>query len=326
MKLTSKQPLKEVQRPEAEISIGLSPQNTTPQAEEVSEEERAEREQLFKDFHDHMWELRKSSYEEADKLILTLSSAFLGLSLTFLKDIAPNASANVINSLVTSWIAFGIAIGAVLLSHFVGRKSFDLEVDHADQYYREYKDECCNAKNGWITLTSIFNAIGALAFLVGMGLTIYCVSSHMHNGGHIMSNQKTPATTEPATSAISTTPAGMPSPSRESANSVGTEKTPQQKDPQAAKAPQSQAGSADSGSTAHPLRRLRNSHPSVYKSAIPPKMIAVKKRPVSSDSAKPDPQETATAQNAQDGTSNSVTKEQLPTDVSKKGSLPHLPQ
>lgn len=87
------------------------------------DEERAKerREQLYKAW-DEVNNRQLSNSQIFGKSILSLSSAGLGLSLAFIKNIVPQNQVNDVHFLHWSWTAFIIAIAATLFSFFTSQR------------------------------------------------------------------------------------------------------------------------------------------------------------------------------------------------------------
>ena len=98
--------------------------------------------------------------EHYDKWLLTISSGALGLSIAFVRDIAPEPIVDTKYWLVIAWSAFLSSIISTMLSLLVSQKAF--------QSYREHIDsEASVYKNYWGTGTTILNWLSLVLFTVG---------------------------------------------------------------------------------------------------------------------------------------------------------------
>ena len=71
-----------------------------------------------------------------DTAVLTLSSAFLALSVTFIKDVvSPIATANWLPLLYVSWFSFCGAIISTVCSFTIGQHGYKTLRDAAERYY-----------------------------------------------------------------------------------------------------------------------------------------------------------------------------------------------
>lgn len=109
-----------------------------------------------------------SNSENADRAVLTVSTAALGFSLAFLKDVVPLHSATHVWILYSSWALFGLAILLTLASFFTSQKAIDDQLQIAHEYYIERKEHLVEAKSEFATVTVRLNAAGAVAFVCGL--------------------------------------------------------------------------------------------------------------------------------------------------------------
>lgn len=136
---------------------------------------------MFTEYRDHLWTLRQSNIEHSDNLILTLSSAILGLSISFVKDIVPLARAAHLWCLVTSWSLLVAAIMSTLVSYWSGRRNMDLQIHFAEQYYLHERKEYFNKANCWKKITGWCNMVSGWTFSAGVVLLVYFVSLNLFN-------------------------------------------------------------------------------------------------------------------------------------------------
>lgn len=77
-----------------------------------------------------------------DTSILTLSSAFLGLSVAFIKDvISPLSTASYLPVLYCSWVSFCIAIIVTVCSFMIGQRGYKKLLDGAERYYLKQEED-----------------------------------------------------------------------------------------------------------------------------------------------------------------------------------------
>lgn len=126
-----------------------------------------------------LWSQRSASVDKIDNIVLTISGAFLGLSITFLKDIVQPAPPSHPEILWWSWAAFTLAIALVFLSHYSSYCACGYELKRNEFYFVKRIDEVLNLSNGWQTVTQIFNISAALIFLVGITLSADFVKINM---------------------------------------------------------------------------------------------------------------------------------------------------
>lgn len=111
-----------------------------------------------------------------DNAILTLSSAALGLSLTFIKNIVPIEKIDLLFCLFISWGLFGAAIISTIISYLVSQRAINIQLDHAYKYYIEGNDEFLNAENTCAKWTDCLNLCSGLFFIFAVVITISFVA------------------------------------------------------------------------------------------------------------------------------------------------------
>ncbi|MCH9691143.1 MAG: hypothetical protein K0U59_03625 [Gammaproteobacteria bacterium] len=110
---------------------------------------RTEEEQKIADkqhafYKGELYKRELSNSEAYDKAILSLSSAGLAISLTFIKFIVPLDKAVHLVFLKSSWILFLLSVTFVICSFLVGNKAIQFHLECAEQYYIDGKaDALC---------------------------------------------------------------------------------------------------------------------------------------------------------------------------------------
>jgi len=122
---------------------------------------------------------QNSNSEKYDSSILTLSSAGFGLSITLLKDVIPLNECLNPWLLITSWILFGSAILCTIISFQASQAAIRKNLDHAEKYYLEKKDEFQNKGNGWISVTDWLNVGSGTFFIAAIVCTAIFVSVNL---------------------------------------------------------------------------------------------------------------------------------------------------
>ena len=146
---------------------------------------------MFTQFRDHLWTLRQSNIEKSDNLILTLSAAILGISLTFVKDIVSLERAIDLNILIIAWTLLGFTIISTLLSYWTGRNENEAQVTIAEKYYIKRDTEAFDEINPWKKRTNICNNTSSWCFSVAVVLLIFFVSANLIKE-HTYLNKKKP--------------------------------------------------------------------------------------------------------------------------------------
>ncbi len=112
-----------------------------------------------------------SNSENYDKAVLSLSTIFLGLSLTFLKDFVSIQQVVCPCLLYYSWITFGIAILSTIVSFWVSQYAINVQLKKAEDYYLNDVKDALN-KSWSAKITDWVNIISGVLFVLGVSLTI----------------------------------------------------------------------------------------------------------------------------------------------------------
>lgn len=176
----------------------------------MSDEDKKKRQELYAQTRQDLLMRLLSNSEKYDGAILTLSLGALGVSITYIKDIVPANSADHIVCLITSWIFFGAAVIATMISFHTSQWGIRTQLKYAEEYYLNRKDEFLKRRNIFAIATTALNTLSAVLFVIAIGLTIYFVSSNLINsqkkeifmterkniqeGAEIPSMQKAPVT------------------------------------------------------------------------------------------------------------------------------------
>lgn len=133
-----------------------------------------ERRKEFERLQAEICERQRSNSASFDKYILTLSSSGLAISVTaFLNDSANSC----VVILFGSWICFFITISVALAAFFVSNKALDRQLEIAQRYYIDLKDESFETPNGWSVLNTYLNGAAGVLFLIAlMFLVLYAAT------------------------------------------------------------------------------------------------------------------------------------------------------
>lgn len=127
---------------------------------------------VYLPYRTHLLDALKSSSEHYDRGILTLSTAVLGLSIAFIKDIVPLPQATAVSLLTASWFLFALTVLSTLISFLVAHKALSVQLYNADQYYLKSKEDYFNKKNKWSSATVWLNLLSGTLFVSGIVLTV----------------------------------------------------------------------------------------------------------------------------------------------------------
>lgn len=133
----------------------------------------------YRQFYEVIAKRQLSNNEAFDKAILSLSSAGLGLTLTFFKFVVPAAQATSLNHIKWAWALFVAAIICTLVSYYTSNRALAIELKHAEKYYLE-DDESFEAKNNPASnVTEILNVVAGLLFIGAIVRTVLFVMSNL---------------------------------------------------------------------------------------------------------------------------------------------------
>ena len=145
--------------------------------------------ELYVEHQKQTWADCQSASDEFDKSILTYSSAGLGVSMAFIKDIVPLAKAVALPLLYGSWIAFGVAILVTIGSYWLSIHAQRTHLEHLRRYYLEKQPEYLNAKNPASSWVGVFRWVSGICFLLAIAGTIVFSILNVAESRH-MSDQK----------------------------------------------------------------------------------------------------------------------------------------
>ena len=128
--------------------------------------------ELYVEHQKQTWADCQSASDEFDKSVLTYSSAGLGVSLAFIKDIVPLARAVALPLLYGSWIAFGVTILITIGSYWLSIHAQRTHLEHLRKYYLDKQPEYLNARNRAASWVGAFRWISGVCFLLAIAGTI----------------------------------------------------------------------------------------------------------------------------------------------------------
>lgn len=134
-----------------------------------------ERQRIYEEYRKDLLARQLSNAQNFDKAILSLSTAGLGFSLAFIKDIIPFSKAAYLGLLLYSWYLFGGAIILTLVSFHSSQIGIDNQLILAERYYLKCEADALK-KTGWDTATTWLTRISGIFFLTAISLTIAFVS------------------------------------------------------------------------------------------------------------------------------------------------------
>jgi uncharacterized membrane protein len=135
--------------------------------------------ELFAEARKDLLARELSNAERFDSAILTLSTAALGVSLAFIKDVVALQSAERVAWLIGSWWLFGCAIVTTLLSFVASQLGLRRQLRLAEEYYLGGQEESLNARNAPARATDWLFYLAGVFFVAALGSTIYFVTGNL---------------------------------------------------------------------------------------------------------------------------------------------------
>jgi len=134
------------------------------------------RQVLYDEHRKQTWQDIQTSTDDFDKNLLTFSSAALGFSVGFIKDIARLPSAVWHGVLYTSWISFSACIVITVFSFRLSAVALNKHLEYLREYYENKKEEYLTKKSTAGVLIDWCTWSAALFFLAGIVCTmIFCI-------------------------------------------------------------------------------------------------------------------------------------------------------
>lgn len=133
-----------------------------------------------------------SGSENFDKSVLTLSSAGLGLSVSFLKDFAPMNGASPPWMLYTSWAMFTVATLSTMASFLVSGQAMDRQKKVAYRAYMQGDDTAFSERNSWGAWIPRLNFMSAAMFFLALIFTVAFIISNLEGNRMATGNYKVP--------------------------------------------------------------------------------------------------------------------------------------
>lgn len=158
--------------------------------------EKTRAEELHDEYRQKVWEDTKSGTENFDKYLLTFSSGALGLSLTFIKDVAPIGQAVWIPSLFVSWVAFLLCLLVTLISFRISILALEGMLPHLNEFYLNSNAEAFDKhRESWLTKAVEWLAwAGIILFICGVFFTMMFVYANIREANQINAKENSKTT------------------------------------------------------------------------------------------------------------------------------------
>lgn len=131
---------------------------------------------VFEAYRRELLERQRANSSSFDKAVLTLSSAGLGVSISFIKNIIGDLEvAQCVILLQLSWGCFAAAIVSTILSFMTSQSAITKHLTFAEKYYLENKDEYFNKRTPMEKATRFLNSLSGIIFMVAVALIVIFV-------------------------------------------------------------------------------------------------------------------------------------------------------
>lgn len=141
-----------------------------------------ERRRLYSETRQDLLNRQLSNTQNYDRAILSLSTAALGFSLAFIKDLVVLNDSSHVWLLFSSWGFFVIAIIMTLLSFVTSQKAIEKQLYFAEQYYLNEREEFIKKKNWMSYLTDWIFYSSSVVFITAVFLTVLFVKINILGG------------------------------------------------------------------------------------------------------------------------------------------------
>jgi hypothetical protein len=105
--------------------------------------------------------------QSLDKAILTLSAGALGLSLTFMRQVAPHPQPTTLKLIILAWSCFGLSIVTTLISFLTSQKACNKQIEILEATFLQHGDRE-KLTNKYSRVTMILNWFSIILFIAGV--------------------------------------------------------------------------------------------------------------------------------------------------------------
>ena len=146
--------------------------------------------EIYDSFRDELLKRQLSNTENYDKSILTLSSAGLAISLTFLKFVVPIEQAQSVFLVKISWACFLLSIIISLAAYLISNAAITQQLKIAEDYYVNKLASAFNKKNWLSTVNNWLNYATGLLFAAAIITVVLFVITNLKSQGETMTDKK----------------------------------------------------------------------------------------------------------------------------------------
>lgn len=137
--------------------------------------------QMFQRLQEDIWKRQLSNCQERDRAVLTMATAMLGISVTFIDKVVNVVDASHIWILVTAWAGFISAIVTTLWSFHASQIGLERQLELGRRYYIDEDEsaisESNNKRGNWEKfLTDRLNLISSVSFVIAVVLLVVFIA------------------------------------------------------------------------------------------------------------------------------------------------------
>ncbi len=136
-----------------------------------------------KEFHaKHLaqaWADQQASTDAFDNNLLTFSSAALGLSVAFIKDVVPLENAEWLKALYFSWVSFGGCIIVTIASFQISAQAQRIHSTALTDYYLKGDQTAISRSSCWSRALPWCSIVGSLLLFLGIASTLFFTSRNV---------------------------------------------------------------------------------------------------------------------------------------------------
>jgi hypothetical protein len=143
----------------------------------------------LKAFRDDANAREKSNVEAYDRAVLTLSTASLGVSLTFIKDVVEPSAAILLPVLYTSWAMLTATVLITLISFLEALRSIRASSHAAPRYFMEGDDSAADIPQRFRNRMWRLTVASAFLFIGGLVSLALFVGTNIHHEATTMSKE-----------------------------------------------------------------------------------------------------------------------------------------
>lgn len=143
---------------------------------------RDERQRLYEETRKDLLGRQLSNSQQYDRAILSLSSAFLAVSVAFIRGQDSSPITDSVWLLWSSWGAFGCAVVATIFSFMASQHAIKQQLEKAERYYLRCEEDALVESHGTGKWTSRWSWFAGIAFILGVVLTIGFAIANLPTG------------------------------------------------------------------------------------------------------------------------------------------------